>query len=244
MEADLLNSEIQRLIVNKWYFLEYEWPILTPRFNHRSEMKPTKVNLRTIKDILLRQLGYIPVFYFLAVLYGAGEYPGPYHEIDKGLILLYHIMSGKTGVEMSEFIPYTSFYEVYKKFWITNRTKINKIVTKDLRELFSTIKIRLLSASIFNPDGFKNCTLFIDGHDSKIKYYNPDVGRNTMYSHKFKRPGVRTQTVNDVNNMVIWVSNSERCAIGNDGSMFIKMKKAITENLVHLDLVMRLYMQT
>lgn len=223
MEADLLNSEIQRLIVNKWYFLEYEWPILTPRFNHRSEMKPTKVNLRTIKDILLRQLGYIPVFYFLAVLYGAGEYPGPYYEIDKGLILLYHIMSGKTGVEMSEFIPYTSFYEVYKKFWITNRTKINKIVTKDLRELFSTIKIRLLSASIFNPDGFKNCTLFIDGHDSKIKYYNSDVGRNTLYSHKFKRPGVRTQTVNDVNNMVIWVSNSERCAIGNDGSMFIKM---------------------
>ena len=70
---------------------------------------------------------------------------------------------------------------------------------------------------------FKNCTLFIDGHDSKIKYYNPDVGRNTLYSHKFKRPGIRTQTVNDVNNMVIWVFNSERYSMGNDGSMFIKM---------------------
>lgn len=223
MEAEQLNAEIQRLIVNKWYFLNYEWPILTPRFNHRSEIKPTKVSLRTIKDILLRQLGYIPVFYFLVVLFGAGEYPGPYHEIDKGIILLYHIMSGKTGVEMSEFIPYTSFYEVYKKFWITNRGKINKIVTKDLRDLFSNKKIRLLSASLFNPDGFKNCTLFIDGHDSKIKYHNPDVSRKTLYSHKFKRPGVRTQTVNDVNNMVIWVSNSERCGMGNDGSMFIKM---------------------
>lgn len=96
-------------------------------------MKPTKVNLRVIKDILLRQLGYIPVFYFLVVLYRSGEYPGLYHKIDKGIILLYHIMS--------EFIPYTSFYEVYKKFWITNRTKINKIVTKDLRELFSNIKL-------------------------------------------------------------------------------------------------------
>lgn len=222
-DKKLLDNEIQKLIVNKWYFLDYEWPILTPRFNHRSEIKPTKINLREIKDILFRQLGYIPVFYFLVILFGAGEYPGPYHEIDKGIILLYHIMSGKTGMDMYQFIPYTSFYEVYKKFWITNRTKVNKIIKKDNQSLFSNIKIRLLSANLFNPDGFKNCTLFIDGHDSKIKYYNPDVGRNTLYSHKFKRPGVRTQTVNDVNNMVIWVSNSERCSMGNDGSMFIKM---------------------
>jgi hypothetical protein len=44
-----------------------------------------------------------------------------------------------------------------------------------------------------------------------------------LYSHKFKRPGIRTQTVNDVNNMVILISASERCSMGNDGSMFLKM---------------------
>lgn len=192
MDADILEAEIQRLIINKWYFLNYEWPILTPRFNHRSEIKPTKVNLRIIKDILLQQLGYIPVFYFLSVLFTSCEYPGPYKEIDKGIILLYQIISGKPGSDMNEFIPYTSFYEVYKKIWITNRIKLNKIINNDIKELFSNIKIRLLSSNIYNTDGFKNTTLFIDGHDSKIKYYNPDVARSTLYSHKFKRPGIRT----------------------------------------------------
>ncbi|KAI9243262.1 hypothetical protein BDA99DRAFT_449239, partial [Phascolomyces articulosus] len=34
---------------------------------------------------------YIPVNYFLVVLYSNKEYPGLYKEIEKGLILLYHI---------------------------------------------------------------------------------------------------------------------------------------------------------
>jgi hypothetical protein len=101
--------------------------------------------------------------------------------------------------------------------------RIEKILKKDMGSMFSNLKIRLLSAKLYNPNGFKNVTLFIDGHDSKIKYYNPDVSRVTMYSHKFKKPGVRTQTVNDPNNLILFVSKSERCAIDNDGTMFIKM---------------------
>ena len=41
---------------------------------------------------------------------------------------------------MHEFIPYSTFYDLYKKFWITNYNDINKIVKKDLDELFSNIK--------------------------------------------------------------------------------------------------------
>ncbi|KAI7889660.1 uncharacterized protein EV154DRAFT_423527 [Mucor mucedo] len=48
--------------------------------------------MRKVKDILLNILGYIPVFYFLVVLYGNGEYAGPYGEVDKRLLLLYQIM--------------------------------------------------------------------------------------------------------------------------------------------------------
>jgi hypothetical protein len=43
-----------------------------------------------------------------------------------------------------------------------------------------------------------------------------------LYSHKFKKPGLRTQTINDANNIVLFVSNSERYALGNDGTMFIQ----------------------
>ena len=227
METDNIQErlflEINKLVENRWYFLQMQWPLLEHKFNHRTGIKNMKTNMRAVKDILLNMLGYIPVFYFLVVLYGSAEYPGPYMEIDKGLLLLYQIVSGNTGTEMTEWMPYTSFYDLYKCFWITGKSKLLKKVKKDNECLFSNLKIRLLSAKLFNPDGFKNVTLFIDGHDSKIKYYNPDVSRKTLYSYKLKQPGVRTQTVNDPNEMILFVSNSEKCAMGNDGTMFLKM---------------------
>lgn len=220
-----LEVEVYKLIENKWLFLTFKWPYINNRFNHRTEIKDTKENkIKIIKNILLNQLGYIPVFYFLVVLYGNKEYPGPYKEIEKGWLLLYHIVSGKPGKDMHEFIPYTTFYDLYKKFWITNYTDLNKIVKQDLYNLFSNIKIRILAAKVNNPDGFKNVTLFLDGHDSKIKYYKPSEATKTLYSYKLKGSGVRTQVMSDMNNMITYVSNNEKCAIGNDGTMFLNMK--------------------
>lgn len=107
-----LNLEINKLISNKWLFLNNEWPLIANRFNHRTELKEIKCDIGVIKDTLLKQLGYIPVFYFLTVLFSNIEYPGPYHELEKGLLLLYHIVSGKSGIGMGEFIPYTTFYDL------------------------------------------------------------------------------------------------------------------------------------
>ncbi|KAG2216300.1 hypothetical protein INT45_012478 [Circinella minor] len=182
------------------------------------------VKVDTMFYILLKQLGYIPVFYFLNNLYGNKEYPGPYKEIEKGLILLYYLVSGKPGNDMHEFIPYSTFYDIYKRFWITNYNDINKVTKKDLDELFSNIKIRILAAKVNNPQGFKNVTLFLDGHDSKIKYYNLSESSKTLYSYKLKGKGIRTQIMSDMNNMITYVSDSKKCAIGNDGTMFLNMK--------------------
>jgi hypothetical protein len=144
--------------------------------------------------------------------------------MDKALILLYHMVSGLSGQKMCQFMNYTTFCELYSKFWIDNFKRIEKIVNKDLFNLFSNIKIRLLSAKINNPIGFKNVTLLIDGHDSKIKYYNPDTKRLELYSYKLEKPGVRTQIVCDINKMTIIISNSDKCAESNDGTMFLNMK--------------------
>jgi hypothetical protein len=77
--------------------------------DHRSELKDVKF-IRFIKDVLLEQLGYIPVFYFLNVIYGSIEYPGPYRETEKGLLILYHIVSGLSGRKMHQFISYATYY--------------------------------------------------------------------------------------------------------------------------------------
>lgn len=56
-----------------------------------------------------------------------------------------------------------------------------------------------------------------------IKYYNPDTERIKLHSYKFKKPGIRTQIVADMNKMIIFISDSEKCGESNDGSMFLRM---------------------
>src|SRR5690349_14480906 len=111
-----LKNEIEKLVLNKWKFLDETWPEIRNRYNHRTKIKDIKDNeiMKEIKNELLEKLGYIPVYYFLTVLYTNKEYPGPYREIEKGLILLYHIVSGRSGPEMQNIIPYTTFYDLYK----------------------------------------------------------------------------------------------------------------------------------
>ena len=211
------------MIANEWLFLDMNWSYISHKFNHRSELKDVKF-IRLIKDVLLEQLGYIAVFYFLNVIYGSIEYPGPYREIDKGLLILYHIVSGVSGRKMEQFIPYTTYYKLYRRFWISNYNSLNKLVNIELNRLFSNIKIRILAAKVKNPKGFEDITLLIDGHDGKIKYYDPDTKTKMLYSYKLKGSGLRTQIVTDMNQMILYISNSEKCGIGNDGTMFINMK--------------------
>ena len=38
-----IKIEISELIKNKWMFLNMNWPIITPKYNHRSEIKSVKI---------------------------------------------------------------------------------------------------------------------------------------------------------------------------------------------------------
>lgn len=110
---------------------------------------------------------------------------------------------------MHEFMSYTTYYSLYKKFWHSN---------------FKNIRIKILSSLINNPTSFKNVTLYIDGHDGKIKYYDPDTKTMDIKSYKLNGPGLRTQIVTDSNQMILYVSKSEKCRKGSDETMFLDTK--------------------
>ena len=221
----VLNKEINNLICNEWGFLNENWKLILNKYNHRTEIKEIKNgNIKIAKEVLFNVLGYIPVFYFLNVLYGTKEYAGPYKEVEKGILLLYHMVSGISGREMHKFIPYTTYYALYKNFWNKNYNSINKQVNNDLNNMFSNIKTRISSALVNNPKPFKNVTLYIDGHDGKIKYYDPDTKTKELKSFKLDGPGLRTQIVTDTNKMILFISKSEKCGKGSDGTMFLDMK--------------------
>ena len=222
---NILDEEINNLLCDKWCFLNENWKTILNKYNHRTELKEIKNNsIKIAKEVLLNVLGYIPVFYFLNVLYGTREYAGPYREVEKGILLLYHIINGISGREMHKFIPYTTYYSLYKNFWYKNYGNINKQVNNDLNSMFSNIKIRISSALVNNPKPFKNVTLYIDGHDGKIKYYDPDTKTKELRSHKLDGPGLRTQIVTDTNKMILFISKTDKCGKGSDGTMFLDMK--------------------
>lgn len=230
MEEDIniknkIQVEVDKLIVNEWIFLDEDWPKIQNKYNHRTELKDIN-EIDIIKKELINKLGYISVFFFLNVLYTNQEYPGPHREIEKGLILLYHLVCGKPGSEMGRYMKYTTFYKLYSKFWIDedNYRRLYKKVNNCLNKMFSTPLLRLYTSIKNNPEIFKHVTLVIDGHDSRINYVNTDIKKEKLYSYKLKTSGVRTQIISDMNDMILWVSKSEYCSESSDGNMMVNMK--------------------
>lgn len=121
---------------------------------------------------------------------------------------------------MSQFLPRTSFYAIYTAFLKEQRKIFEKEITRCFATMFSTPEIRIRSANWRNPPLFKHITLMLDGHDSRATY---GEGKETMYSYKLKRSGLRTQVAIDINGMVLFTSKSASCKDNNDGTMLVEM---------------------
>ena len=87
---------------------------------------------------------------------------------------------------LKKYTPSSSFYNVYKEFWIKNYENLNKYIDYCLLNMFSNIKIRLLSAQIKNPQNFKHITLVLDRHDTAIEYDKPNISVQKKWSYKLK----------------------------------------------------------
>jgi len=105
-----------------------------------------------------------------------------------------------------------------------NYKRINKIVKNSFDNMFSTLKLRILSAHKNNPELFKHVTLILDRHDSRFNYVDTEIKHSRLYSYKFKKNGLRTQIVSDMNDMILFISKSNFCSDSSDGTMFLNMK--------------------
>lgn len=224
------NIEIDKIIYEHWAFLDKSYNKVKKKYYHRTELKDI-TGIDVIKSQIYDRLGYAPVFFFLNELFCDRDYKGgAYRLAEKGLLLLYQILYGKSLRDMGSIIPYSSYYEIYKDFWLSeNANTLNKKIDYMLENMFSNIKVRILSSKLYNPNPFKHVTLLLDGHDSRIEYQNINIHKKELYSYKFKKPGVRTQVLTDINDMIISISNSKYCKNNVDGEMFLKMK---IENII------------
>ena len=216
-----LDQDFEQLIDKYWGFLAKPWPVVKLTKHHRSGPKEVK-EIDAIKMTLSTKLGIIPVFFFLTVLFGTRDYVSPYRNVEKGLLILYHLVKGLSLTEMDPFIPRSSFNDIYQDFYVKQLNALNQQVSQLLENMFSNIFIRIQSAAKYNPDPFKHVTLLLDGHDTRGEALNQDASAH--YSYKLTKSGLRTQIMTDINDMILYVSSSDPCAYSNDGTMFVEMK--------------------
>lgn len=219
---DNINKEYKKITIEYWKFLNYGWPKINKKTNH-TKKKSSVNNYLEIKKELMNKLGIIPVYFFLAILFGDRDYPGPYNNIEKGLLILYFIIKNIPFDDMDKYISKSTFHDIYRKFYSEEKIlKLNKIVEYSLANMFSNINVRIMNGILNNPTLFNQVTLHIDGHDTKgIVYGSKD--KSIYYSYKLKRNGFRTQVTIDNNGFIIFLSKSQPCSIGNDGTMLTDM---------------------
>ncbi|KAI7849443.1 hypothetical protein BDC45DRAFT_427087, partial [Circinella umbellata] len=85
---------------------------------------------------------YIPVFFFLVKIFNKYDYKGPYIFMEKGLLILYHLITGNSFRDMEDFIPSSSFHEIYKQFWDDNKNELNRLFTELLENINFMFPIR------------------------------------------------------------------------------------------------------
>lgn len=215
-----LLQEFNKLLHNQWKFLFETWPEIPKSKYHRTETKQVR-DIEHVKETVLQRLGYIPVFFFLSVLFATQDYPGPYRNCEKGLLILYQLIKNCSMEQMSRFVPRSSFYDIYRSFYTKQSQTLDKKLTTSLASMFSNIQIRILTAQQ-NPSMFKHVTLLLDGHDTRVNLTGVEAEK--MYSYKFKKSGLRSQVCADNNSMILFMSKSAPCGDSTDGVMLTKMK--------------------
>jgi hypothetical protein len=129
---------------------------------------------------------------------------------------------------MSIHIHKTSFQDLHEKFYTKHAERLDIWLDEKMQNMFSNIKIRVLSAKLFNAPTFSSITLYADGHDNHINYNSikeiDSFKRRMLYGYELKQFGYRSQAMMDINNMFIAVPDTEKCGVNNDGSMFIMWK--------------------
>ncbi|KAG0302375.1 hypothetical protein BGZ98_007578 [Dissophora globulifera] len=154
------------------------------------------------------------------MIFGTRAYSGPYRNVEKGVMLFYVLVKGVSVSDMAQYTSKTSFHSIHKEFYTHSPAALDRLLATMLSEMFSTLRSRHLVAQR-NPKPFKNVTLNLDGHDSRIVYVNAE--KASLYSYKLKKSGFRLQVCADMDNMVLFVSAPALCRDYNDGAMLLRM---------------------
>jgi hypothetical protein len=220
-----LHYNKEKELSKKWLEeIEMEWPIIEKTKGHRTEIKPIQ-NIKKIKTYLLDKLSTITIAIFLKFYGSLGDHVLSHKNIDKGVLILYRLLSGKTQSEME--IPQTNFSlifaELFDKKYETRKNKDKNNTWKLIKfcdnwiSKFSNLDVRILYSKIHNPIKFKPITLMMDSKDfiiifneTSVDFEENESGKSNLLSRKNNwKNGGKTCFLIDSRNMLVSISNTE-----------------------------------
>src|SRR5690348_17315901 len=112
--------------------------------------------MQHMKEEVIGKIGAIGVLFFPTTLWNKVHFPGPYKAVEKGIAFLYYLVSGESMESMSVFLPRSSFYEIHRTFFKTEKRLFEKEMTRCFANMFSTPEIRMRSAAWGKPQMFRH----------------------------------------------------------------------------------------
>lgn len=188
---DNLDAELKKIFNDKWNIINNDWDSIIKNIPNKSNTLIDNNNIKIksistiqgVKNILFNKLGHIPVYFFLNILFSNYNYSGKYSNIEKGIMLLYHLITG----DDKNVINYKmkSYKKVFDEFYIYRYEELNEKVDKYLKTMFSNVKIRILNSRLYNNNALKTPT-FVFNTYSQIYETNRsnkklDIGYVTQY---------------------------------------------------------------
>jgi hypothetical protein len=216
-----LQNEYENIIKTKWTFLNNNY--INENINyHRKEDLYEIRHIQDIKKEIFDKIGPLATFAFITDFCSNFKLPGPYNEVDKALVVLYHMVCGLSINQMILYMDVSNYFRIYRYIFIKKYDELEKWINDLMNNnYFSNKNIRLLTSFIMNPENFKHVTMLLDGHHNRIIYENINIDKNELYSWKLQKPGLNTQFIIDLNKIVLYISESLPCRDNNDDKMFI-----------------------
>lgn len=234
------NFELEKIKNNSWGFIHNGWSKFVSTKRHRNSPYKTynRDKMRYIRDYLKDKLGILPVYYFLEYILKVDvDLAGPMRHIDKGLLLLFALVSGKSCRGMADFMPPSSFSKLQTEFYNTRGEIFEEELDFKLKTMFSSPSSRQAYSKLNNPKEFDTVTVIADGYDwlATTREGVEDYGNRLRYSRKLHKPGYRTQFIISCDNLILQVSDSEPCSLFSDNAMLIDMEP--TKSLSDIDVL-------
>lgn len=157
------KNEVKKLFDTHWVtMLEEDYSEVKIIKGKRSKNKSMK-NFQELIDYVSENLSSITVSLLMKFFSQLDELPSPYKNSHKYLCLIYQLLSGRPNSEV--YMPQTSYYDIYKKFYVSYHDDINIWIDYFFKHCFSNIKLRILYGHLYNPVLFESVTMMMDSKD-------------------------------------------------------------------------------